>query len=532
MNRLATTLLLGMLALPAAAEELINGWPMPGPPLPGESEGPFPRLVIEGGMLVDGSGAPPMGPVTIVVEQDRIAKIYGLPGLYTPQLRASGRPEIGPGTRHIDARGSYILPGLVESHFRVLDRQVTPDAGNQSRHSDPPPEYTLKLLVAHGVTTVASMQSTYQFDWVHALKKAAAENRVTAPGVLAWMDFPVSSPEDARARVRDAKKRGADGLGEGDMEGDLDSMLAGIDEARKVGLRTYFCMHPNITGRMNMLQFARAGLSGMPHAWGLPDSFLESSTVRDYPAAYNYNDDTIKMHTGRGWQDTVAPGSEKWNAVIDELVSLDFTYGPTFSVFEAHRDLMAAMGAEWNHDYAWPAYLESWAPGGSDGVQFTDWSTAKEILWKRDYQRWMAWVNDFKNRGGRVIAGSDAGYMWTLPGFALVRNLELLQEAGFHPLEVIRAATRDSAVWLGIADRTGTVEVGKQADLLIVDGNPLDNFKLLYGTGVMGRKPDGSVGRVGGVRYTIRNGVVFDAMAVLADVKRMVEENRATGAAE
>jgi cytosine/adenosine deaminase-related metal-dependent hydrolase len=527
-----TTFVLALLTNFAAAQEIINGWPMPAATLPGESEGPFARLIIEGGMLVDGTGAPPMGPVTIVVEQDRIAKIYGLPGLYTPQLGAAGRPDIGPGDRHIDARGSYILPGLIESHFRVLDRSVIPDAGNQSRHSDPPPEYALKLLIAHGVTTVASMQSTFQFDWVNALKKAAAENRITAPGVLAWMDFPVSSPEDARARVRDAKKRGADGLGEGDMEGDLASMLAGIDEAKKVGLRTYFCMHPNTTERMNMLEFARAGLSGMPHAWGLPDSLLDRATVRNYPAEYNYNDDTIKMHTGRGWQETAAPGSEKWNAVIDELVSMDFTYGPTFSVFEAHRDLAAAMGAEWNRDFAWPAYLESWAPGGSDGVQFADWSTAKEIAWKRDFQRWMAWVNDFKNRGGRVIAGSDAGYMWTVPGFALVRNLELLQEAGFHPLEVIRAATLDSAVWLAIADRTGSVEAGKRADLLIVDGNPLANLKLLYGTGIVGRTPEGGIGRVGGVRYTIRNGVVFDSKAVLANVKQMVQKAREVSGSE
>jgi cytosine/adenosine deaminase-related metal-dependent hydrolase len=520
-------LALFLLGTGAYGQERIDGWPMPGPALAGESEGPFARLIIEGGMLVDGTGAPPIGPVTIVVEKNRIAKIYGLPGLYTPQLGKSGRPEIGPGDRHIDARGSFILPGLIETMARILDRSPVPDAGNQSRDTNPPPEYTLKLLIAHGVTTTTSMQSTYQFDWVNALKKAAAENRITAPRILAWMDFPAATPEEARARVREAKKRGADGFGEGDMEGPLAAMLAGLDEARKVGLPTIFCMHPNTTERYNVLEFARAGLKSLPHAWGLPDALLKDSTVRRYPPNYNYSDGAIFMRSGRGWQDTVEPHSEPWNKMIDELISLDFTMTPTFSVFEAHRDFMAARGAEWNADYAHPALYKDWLPESGGGhAYFADWSTADEVNWKRDFRLWMTLVNEYKNRGGRVVAGSDPGYIWTVPGFALVRNLELLQEAGFHPLEAIRAATYDSAVWLQIADRTGSVEVGKQADLLIVDGNPLANFKLLYGTGVVGRKSDGSYGRVGGVRYTIRDGVVYDAKAVLANVRKIVEDAR------
>ena len=143
----------------------------------------------------------------------------------------------------------------------------------------------------------------------------------------------------------------------------------------------------------------------------------------------------------------------------------------------------------------------------------------------------MAFVNDFKNRGGRVIAGSDAGYFWTIAGFGLIRNLELLQEAGFSPLEVVRSATLDSAKWLRIANDTGSVEIGKRADLIVVDGNPLENLKVLYGTGVLAASTDGQLVRRGGVRYTIRRGIVYDAKTVLSNVKAMVADARAQQAA-
>jgi Amidohydrolase family len=140
----------------------------------------------------------------------------------------------------------------------------------------------------------------------------------------------------------------------------------------------------------------------------------------------------------------------------------------------------------------------------------------------------MSFVNDYKNAGGRVAVGDDAGYIYKLFGFAWVRELELLQEAGFHPLEAIRAATLSGAELLGMADQIGSVEVGKIADLVIVPQNPLANFKVLYGTGAL-RLDDATrqVQRVGGVRYTIHDGIVYDAPALLADVRRMVAEAKA-----
>ena len=111
-----------------------------------------------------------------------------------------------------------------------------------------------------------------------------------------------------------------------------------------------------------------------------------------------------------------------------------------------------------------------------------------------------------------------------LYGFSFVREMELMREAGFHPLEVIRTATLKGAEALGVADRVGTVEIGKLADFVVVDENPLENLKVLYGIGAVKLTLDNEVVRVGGVTYTIKDGIVFDAKQLLADVRAIVRE--------
>jgi imidazolonepropionase-like amidohydrolase len=135
----------------------------------------------------------------------------------------------------------------------------------------------------------------------------------------------------------------------------------------------------------------------------------------------------------------------------------------------------------------------------------------------------MRFVNDFKNHGGRVAVGSDAGFIFKLFGYGYIREFELLQEAGFHPLEVIQAATLNGAELVGLEDEIGSLVPGKKADIVLVGENPLQNFKVLYGTGHMRlNRETGLLERVGGVRYTIKDGIVFDAERLRADVRAMV----------
>ena len=135
----------------------------------------------------------------------------------------------------------------------------------------------------------------------------------------------------------------------------------------------------------------------------------------------------------------------------------------------------------------------------------------------------MTFLNEYKNRGGRIATGSDSGFIYKLYGFDYIRELELLREAGFHPLEVIWAATLKGAEALGMDHEIGSVQAGKKADLIILEENPLENLKSLYGTGAIKLNDQtGAVERVGGVKYTIKDGVIYDAAALLTDVKNIV----------
>ena len=102
----------------------------------------------------------------------------------------------------------------------------------------------------------------------------------------------------------------------------------------------------------------------------------------------------------------------------------------------------------------------------------------------------------------------------------------LISEAGFHPLEVIRAATLNGAEALKMDDKIGSVQVGKYADFVITDENPLENLKSLYGTGAIKLNEKNEVIRSGGVKFTIKDGIIYDAKRLLLEVKQMVDEKK------
>ena len=102
-------------------------------------------------------------------------------------------------------------------------------------------------------------------------------------------------------------------------------------------------------------------------------------------------------------------------------------------------------------------------------------------------------------------------------------NWNCYEKPVFIRLEVIRSATLNGAIALGMENEIGTVEVGKKADFVILEENPLQNLKVLYGTGAIKLTDDNEVVRVGGVKYTVKDGIIYDAKELLEDVRMMVE---------
>lgn len=474
-----------------------------------DARGPFDRLVIRDVMLVDGEGAPPRGPVHIVVRGDRIDRI----------LPASAPLDLA-GAEVIDGAGMTALPGFIDAHTHI----GTPLQGLAGPLT--PAEYVFKLWLGHGITTVREVGSTMGLDWTVAQAERAAAGEISAPRIVPYSMFPggsVTSAEDARRWVQAVRRTGARGVKlRGGTRAALEAVYA---EADRLEMGTANHHDQTAVYQIDALDSARLGLDSLEHWYGLPEALFTDRTIQAYPPDYNYADEQDRFgQAGRLWLQAAAPGSEQWNAVRDELIERDLTLVPTFTIYEANRDVARARDAEWHDAYTWPALMRFFMPDPRlHGSYHFDWTTADEVAWRENFRRWMEFVNDYKNHGGRVATGSDSGFIFKLFGFGYVRELELLQEAGFHPLEVIQAATLNGAELLGMADEIGSLVPGKKADIVLVDENPVANFKVLYGTGHMRLDRDaGRVERVGGVRFTIRDGIVFDARNLRADVRAMV----------
>jgi imidazolonepropionase-like amidohydrolase len=487
-------------------------------PARAEGDGPYTQLIIRGVTLVNSTGAPPMGPVDIVVEKNRIKEIrqVGFPGVPIDPKR---RPQLAAGGREFDCAGMYLMPGFIDMHGHI---------GGQSQGT--PAEYVYKLWLGHGITTIREPSAGNGLDWTLDQREKSLKNQITAPRIKAYTVFgmgakdPVVTPELAREWVRSNAAKGADGIKFFGAEPDI--FKAALDENKKLGLRSA-CHHAQLeVARMNVLATAKAGLTSMEHWYGLPEALFSERTVQNYPADYNYNNEQNRFEeAGKLWQQAAKPGTERWNQVMDELIKMDFTLDPTFNIYEANRDLMLARRAEWHDDYTLPALWRFYGPSRiSHGSYWHNWGTEQEVAWKENYRLWMQFINEYKNRGGRVTTGSDSGFIYQLYGFAYIRELELLREAGFHPLEVIRAATIKGAEALGMDKEIGSVEVGKLADFVITEENPLANLKTLYGTGAIRLDENNEVKRVGGVKYTVKDGIVYDAKKLLADVRKIVAD--------
>ena len=212
--------------------------------------------------------------------------------------------------------------------------------------------------------------------------------------------------------------------------------------------------------------------------------------------------------------------------VFDGMVKANVAWDPTLDIYEASRDLQRAQNQPWFREYLHPTLAKYFEPNvANHGSYFFGWTSTDETFWKENYQIWMRAVREFEQRGGLVGAGEDAGFIYQMYGFGLIRELELHQEAGFHPLKVIQHATGNNAKILGEEERLGRVRAGFLADLIVVNGNPLENLKVLYATGV-DEVRDGKTVHTGGVEWTIKDGIPYHGPTLMKEIKEMVTKAR------
>jgi imidazolonepropionase-like amidohydrolase len=473
------------------------------------------RMLIRGPMVIYGSERAPYGPVDIVVEDGLISYIGPV-----NSRGAGGEDAI------IDATGKYVMPGIVNTHMHW--------------HEDRPPgvpqpvQYERNLYLAAGVTTTREVGGNFERSkhW-----QAESDNRsIVSPRLLV---YPVVSkgrtgqPAEIREWIRDIARKGADGLKIISL--DRDQLEATFDEAHRLGLRT--AAHIGVE-ETTVADYIDLGVTSVEHFYGVAEAAIDG--VQNFPADMNYSNEIHRF--GRAGDLYAQADRTKLSAIVDRMVERGVGWTPTFSVYEANRDLVRAQNQPWFREYLHPATEAYFRPSlDNHGSYFFGWTSAQEASWKRQFRIWMDVVREFGLKGGLIATGDDAGYIYSLYGFGIARELELHQEAGFHPLDVIEHATWNGARMVGMEDRIGKVREGFAADLLIVNGNPLEDLKVLnpYGTDVMlvnGRPVSNytairpgdrvQVGRGGGIEWTIKGGVPYHVPTLLREVREMVATAR------
>ncbi|MEZ4416411.1 MAG: amidohydrolase family protein [Gemmatimonadota bacterium] len=489
-------------------------------------QGPYTRLAILNAMVIPGHGGPAYGPADIIIEQGTIRQIISYNGI-------TGRPATA-GThgadRVIDATGMTVMPGLIDLHTHIREEGL-------------PLQYIYNLKLAHGVTTMVNGADR---GWQAALEqqRLSDENRITAPRM-----FPIADWGPARSRDPGHAPPASEiaPWHEPDRVDELVQQVVGPGRAHVVrvgslawnpelfsavcravdaaGGITTVHLPPSDLAAVNAVRAAELGVTMIEHHYGYAEASLGEGALPAFPDDYNYNDESHRFRqAGVVWQQ--ADDSALLGEVVDRLVASGVALVPTMSTYEVNRDFNRAVGLPWHELYTHRQLIEWYGPDARfHAAHHWDWTSKDEQAWSDTFRKWSDLIRAFNDRGGRLAYGVDDPYLWNTTGLGNVRELELMQQAGLEPLEVIRAATYTAARTLKRPD-LGFVQTGYTADLIVVDGNPLENLRTLYAFGALTLDADGTPVRRGGVRWTIKDGVVFDNAVLIDEVLRMVAESK------
>lgn len=393
--------------------------------------------------VIDGTGAAAREDQTIVVSGGRIQAIGD-----------AGSIRIPDGARILDLPEYTVIPGLVGMHDHIF-YPAAPAHYNTLAYSAP------RLYLAGGVTTIRTTGSLEPYTELN-LKKAIATDRVPGPkmhvtspylegrGAFTLQMHELGGPEEARRMVDYWTDAGVD-----DFKAYTNitkaELAAAIEEVHKRGLK--------ITGHLCSVGFREAaalGIDNLEHGLVVDTEFVSGKQTDVCPSSREARERLLEL-------DVAGPEIRE---TIRQLVARNVAVTSTLPVFETsvpgrpplRQQVLDVMAPDIRI-----AYLTRRARIGQAGE-----SPAAALLRKEmDFER------EFVKAGGLLLAGPDpTGYGGVVPGFGDQREVELLVEAGFTPEEAVRIATFNGATYLGALDRIGTLEAGKQADMVLIKGNP------------------------------------------------------------
>jgi imidazolonepropionase-like amidohydrolase len=436
--------------------------------------------------IIDGTGAAPLEDQTLLLDG---AKIAGM---------QPASAQVPAGYRVIDGSGESALPGIVGMHDHLFYLQ-RPNI-DPSGHFDNPiivPQMTFsapRLYLANGVTTMRTTGSVEPYTDL-SLKREIDAGRLVGPhmdvtgpylegpGAFFIQNHQITSPEDARRTVAYWAEQGVNSF-KAYMNITRAELKAAIDEAHR--------HHLKVTGHLCSVTYPEAvelGIDNLEHGFFV-------NTQLDPGKQLDKCSDTVGTPTLLAMK----PGSPQANALISLLVSKHVALTSTLPVFEQSVPLHAPLQ---------PRQMDVLTPQARESYLYLRNLTASRAGTPRGQQSVEAYNNDlglerqFVAAGGLLIAGPDpTGNGGVIPGFGDQRELELLVEAGFTPLEAIRIGTLNGATYLGLADRIGSIAPGKNADLMIVKGNPAAN-----------------INDVENVVLVFKDGVGYDSAKLLLSVK-------------
>jgi imidazolonepropionase-like amidohydrolase len=445
---------------PLAAAPVLAPPPEPGPDVQPFVQIPAGQVAITHLRIIDGTGAPAVEDQTLLIDGAKIAAV-----------QPSNAP-IPAGYRTIDGTGETALPGLVGMHNHLFYLQ-RPNI-DASGHSEQPiiiPQMTFsapRLYLAGGVTTMRTTGSV-EPDTDLSLKREIDAGHLVGPhldvtgpylegaGAFFIQNHAITSPADARREVAYWAGQGVNSF-KAYMNITRAELGAAIKEAHRHGLK--------VTGHLCSVTYPEAV------ALGIDD--LEHGFFVNTQLDPGKQPDKCSDGTGTPTLLKMAPGSPEANALIKLLVDHHVAITSTLPVFEQSIPLHAPLQAR---------QMEVLSPQAKESYLYLRNLTAGRAGTQRAADFAQAYKNDeglerqFVAAGGLLLAGPDpTGNGGVIPGFGDQRELELLVEAGFTPVEAIRIATLNGATYLGLADRIGSIAAGKNADLVIVKGNPAANI--------------------------------------------------------